>query len=261
MTSPRIPFRFSKDIQPVADFTISIALGQVPGWTHYRKFGMNDDVDSGIEYVWPPGTERILPTAAAVVAVVSDSAEDDPDEATPPGTGGWTVTLQGLDANYDQIEETVTLAGLTPANTTQEFLRVHRAFVVTAGSTEANVGNISMSIGGDLQAYIEAVEGQTHQLLYTIPRNHTLAINNINTVAGRLANTDVQVILQYKPFGTDTAWRSVSDLAPYESQMVTPGFFDVFEEKGEIRMRIDSTATNTQVGAEVHGFLIDNDYL
>jgi hypothetical protein len=238
-----------------------VALGLVPGWEIFRKFGMNNDVpNTGSEEVWPPGTARTLPSAAAVVAVSSDSAEDDPDEATPPGTGAWTMRIEGLDANYKEITEDVTLTGTTPVNTVASFLRINRMYINTAGSTEGNVGNISATIGGNLQAYIEATEGQTHQTHYTVPAGHTLLVTGLTVGVGRMGGTsDCQVATQIKltgVVGADAAWRTISDVYIYNGEIHQNNeTATVIPQKTETRQVVTSSAA-TQVYSIAQGFLI-----
>ena len=90
------------------DFDEQVALGLVPGFATFRKFGMNDAVTSGTEEVWSPGAVRVLPTSAGALSVVSSSTADD---SAAVGTGAWTIRVEGLDSNYEEIAETIILDG------------------------------------------------------------------------------------------------------------------------------------------------------
>jgi len=82
-----------------------------------------------------------------------------------------SLTLEGLDANYDEISETVTLTGLTAVTTTNQFLRVFR---MTYDAT--NVGDIEArvtSASGTIVAQIDAGYAQTLMSVYTVPAGHT----------------------------------------------------------------------------------------
>ena len=146
----------------------AVALGLVPGWRSFRKFGTNDSLASGTDEMWPLGTSRVRPTSAAVASAVSTAAADDVGS-----TGALTLTIEGLDANYLEVSETIAMDGTTPSATTQTFLRVNRAYIATAGTGQTNAGHITITVGGDAQAYVEASEGQTHQTHYTVPADHT----------------------------------------------------------------------------------------
>jgi hypothetical protein len=80
---------------------------------------------------------------------------------------GVEVTIQGLDTDYNELTETVTLAGLGTATTTGEFLRVFRAFV---SNDQASTDDISIGNGGTYYAYILAEYQQTMMAVYTIPK-------------------------------------------------------------------------------------------
>jgi hypothetical protein len=234
-------------------FIEQVALGLVPGFEQFRKFGDNDSVGtSGVEDCWPPGTVRVLPAAAGVVSVVSDDVNDD---GNPASTGALTVTIEGLDANYLEISETVTMEGLTPAVTTQAFLRVNRAFVATAGSTETNEGNISCSIGGNLQTYIESLQGQTQQCMYTVPANKFLLITNYSIGVGRISGTaDAHIQGEIKLFGG--AWRTISNIylasgASHKNDTLAT----LAPPKTELRVQIDTTGA-TQFHAIFAGYLV-----
>ena len=60
-------------------------------------------------------------SAATVLKVSSSSTADDEGS-----TGAETVELFGLDADYNEINETVTLDGQTAVNTTKEYLRIKK---------------------------------------------------------------------------------------------------------------------------------------
>jgi hypothetical protein len=82
-----------------------------------------------LETIWAEGGLYSYLTAATVLKVSSSSVND-----TSAGTGARTVELSGLDADYNEISELVTLNGQTPVNTTKLFLRINRMVVRSAGS-------------------------------------------------------------------------------------------------------------------------------
>ena len=154
---------------PPEDYLVEVSRGNVPGASCILKFGMNEDIDTGSipEEVWSYGGAYTFPTAAAIVRVTSTSAAD-----TSAGTGARTITVEGLDSNYAEVSVDVTMNGLSNVDTTQTFIRVHRAFVKTAGTSEYNVGGIRIvhqGTGTPVVAEIPATYGQTEMAIYTIP--------------------------------------------------------------------------------------------
>jgi hypothetical protein len=239
-------------------FPIQVAIGAIPGWTTFRKFGTNEDVPgAGSEELWPPGTARVLPTSAGALSIVSSSTADD---SAAVGTGCWTITVEGLDSNYAELSEVIALDGqVAVASVGTDWFRVNRAYAVTAGTGETNAGNISISIGGALQAYIEAGEGQTHQTQYTVPAEKTVIVTNFNIGIGRMAgSSDAQISSAIKLFGANAAWRFISDIYLYNGQTYNnSSSVTLIPEKTEIKQVITSSAA-TQVFGTWGGFLIDN---
>jgi hypothetical protein len=157
------------------EFYLEVAKGNIDGHTAINKFGRNPDVTTAAdpEDVWGGGgIYAFYPTTAQSMEAVSS---DDEDGGAGTDTGALTMQVYGLDSNWDEQDETVTLNGTTIVNLTKTYIRMYRAVVLTAGSTNSNVGNITIRIaaGGTTGAYIAAGDGQTQQAIYTIPNNRT----------------------------------------------------------------------------------------
>jgi len=233
-------------------FNVAVADGKVPGWEIFRKFGVCSAVPaSAIHEMWD-GTAnlRVLPTAAAVADVFSTSAND-----TAAGTGARTVTVQGLDENYLEVSETVSLNGVTPVSTTQTFIRVNNAFVATAGSLQTNDGAIDVDVDGDEQKHIKAGIGDAAHTGYCVPANKKLVITLYTAGVGRLGGSaDCNVKGEIMLFGSNS-WRAISNIYLY-TQIHSNGWgATTLPPKTDIRQTIYSTGT-TQAYGVVAGFLV-----
>lgn len=100
-------------------------------------FGANDAVTTTYFDVWKQNIVRTDPTVAVKLGIASSSAND-----ASAGTGARTARVTGLDANYNFLEETVTLNGQTKVVTVGTFLRVNKLEVLTAGTGLVNAGDI-----------------------------------------------------------------------------------------------------------------------
>jgi hypothetical protein len=157
----------------IEDRMLAIAEGDVTGHSLMLKFGRNPDVDTGAaEDVWEGGGLYTFDTTAQSLEIVSSDANDDGD---PAGTGARTVTVRGLDADYVEKTETVTMNGTTAVALTGTWMRVHRCTVATAGGVEANAGTLTVRIagGGATRLVVGAGNGQTLMAVYTIPAGKT----------------------------------------------------------------------------------------
>lgn len=148
------------------DQRIQISDGVMLKVDSINKFGYNESVGSSYEVVSDLGSAH-YPTSAATASIVSASTAD-----TAAGTGARTVEIQGLDGNYEELTEVVTMNGTAAVSTTGSFLRIFRMRVVTAGTGETNAGNITATIGSNV-ARILAGQGQTLMAIYTVPKGKT----------------------------------------------------------------------------------------
>ena len=169
----------------------AIAKGDVAGESLVHKFGRNSDIDLGTtpEDVWLAGGLMTWPTAAAVVSVTSASANDTGSPTT--NTGAHTLTIEGLDASFAPISETITLNGGFAVTTTASFIRVNRAFVATTGTYHgSNEGLITGTIGGSTMFTIGVGIGQTQIARYTVPAGFNAYIlgGEISVDSGKTIN-------------------------------------------------------------------------
>lgn len=146
--------------------------------TAVHKFGRNPDIDAGTpETVWSAGGYLTWPTTAGKVTVASsgDNAADD----TVDGTGLRTMVMNGLNADWEPISETITLNGTSNVETTNDFFRVFRMKGLTTGSGGVNAGTITATLGGNTIAEIEEGMGQTQLAFYSTPAARELQIYRI----------------------------------------------------------------------------------
>ena len=122
---------------------LQVSRGQIPWHESITIFGYNADVDTSIETVWPYGGLLPFPASALQLSVSSDSAND-----TAAGTGARTVYLAGLNANHNQVSETVTMNGQTAVTTINSYLHINQCYVVTTGSNNGAAGSIYFGTGG-----------------------------------------------------------------------------------------------------------------
>lgn len=246
------------------NFNLQLARGQIHNHSHVFKYGFNAQVGTTPETIWLQGAAYTWPAAAATLEVTStDNAAD-----APAGTGALTVTLEGLDANYAEISETVTMNGQTAVTTTNSFLRCHRMFVATAGSGLTNAGTIyaanssgthTSGVPNDLTlvySTIGADEGQTLQAFYTVPAGYTAYMTQVS--AGSQDGTNATtMILRARTQGG--AFRT------QEKFIVFKGAFNrnhdiplVFAEKTDIEVQGDAAASTTDVAASFDLILVKN---
>lgn len=123
-------------------FDLQVSRGQIQGHRNVTVFGFNPDVDTAQVSVWPLPSLIPFPSVALQMTVSSSNAND-----TSAGTGARTIVVEGLDANYNEVSETVTLNGQTPVTMAASLLRVNYAYVATAGSGNGAAGDVYIGTG------------------------------------------------------------------------------------------------------------------
>lgn len=180
-----------------------------------KKFGRTPDIDGADanEEIWDgTGAYAGFLATATAMTISSSSAND-----TAAGTGARTVTVIGLDANWRQVSQTVTLNGQTGVAIPTSLIRVFRAFVVTAGSGGVNAGDIWVG-SGDITTGVPANKyagiltglGQTLMAVYSVPAQATGGAVIVDWYAdiGGATATFASIALQVREFGG--AWQTKS---------------------------------------------------
>jgi len=112
----------------------------------------------------------------------------------------------------------VTLSGQTPVNTVKSYLRMFRAFVVTAGSGGTAAGTIyvgggTVTAGVPATVYAEIVLGdnQTTMALWTVPAGYTAYIS-AGTFSAASNNVSQYILgkFVFRPFGG--VFRNAADI-------------------------------------------------
>ena len=240
-------------------FDLQVSRGDVFGHEALFKFGFNSDVNGAEETIWTQGGDYPWATAAFTAYVVSDSADD-----TSAGTGARTVRVQGLDENYEFQSVDVSLNGTTEVQIgdANGWLRVFRAFVLTAGSAGTAAGTILVQTtgGGTIYANL-GVGNQTQMAVYTVPAGKTLFLDDINFTASiSLANNYAQVSFSAREFGGVFRDRFINVLQ--SSNLIAKFEYPLrFPEKTDMECRAFTSNTNNLIGASFQGVLVDNNLL
>jgi hypothetical protein len=181
---------------------------------YLNKWGGNPDVGTGaFEDLWAAGGLYPWPTTASAVRIkAGGNAADDADG----GDNARTVVVVGLDQNWNEATETLTLAGADASDpSTTTFARVFRAYVDTVGvygNTNAGVIDIETT-GGTTLAEILAGQGQTELALWTVPAGFTAFVTRlrINVNGGKSATVRFKIRANANNTTTPSAIRVISE--------------------------------------------------
>jgi len=233
---------------------IPIAAGEVTGYSDVHKFGMvNGNSGSAWTTVWSAADTaetKLYPweTAAGTLSVVSSSGDD-----TDGGAGTHTITVYGLDTDYNEVSETFTLSGET--ETAEGLVVFHRVYRAKVSSGSTNVGRLGVFNGTALVAEIAPEMGQTQMCIYTIPAGKTGYLTRLGASSSK--NISTTVSLFQRPH-LETFHLTASAMALYQNSQTID--FDVplaFAEKTDLDLRQVGAANNV-IAADFNIILVDN---
>lgn len=244
-------------------YELQVSKGQVAGASSLYKFGYNPDINGTEETVWSQGGDVVWPAAAFTAFISSSSTAD-----TSAGTGAQTVTVEGLDENYAVQSITVSMNGQTQVQIgdASGWIRINRAFVVTAGSGGTAAGTVYIAATGVSSGvptgtvYASITDGnQTQMAVYTVPASHTLYLDDlIFTAAISQANNYATVKLNTRDFGSNVFRTKFINVLQSNELIIDFEFPLAIPEKTDIECRAVTSNTNNQIGASFQGVLIAN---
>ena len=241
-------------------FELQVARDQITFHSEQNVFayGTTPATANVFRTVWEnmATTEYAFPSSAVVMQLASDNIADTS-----------TITIVGLDANYNVISEALVLNGTTNVPTSKSYFRINSMFV-SAGSPTNPIGVITLKnstvtyaqINTGLFNGVTSSLGQTQMAVFTVPAGYTFygmrygAYSSFNgntanyTTYRAVSNSSdgVQKLIVQTPFNTS-----------YEVQRHYPL---PYAEKTDLRWQIaPSAGTAATVSINIGGILIKND--
>lgn len=202
---------------------LDISRGIASGIRQNNKFGRNTVVGATFVPIAIGGIYRTpqVSGAASLRIKAGGNAND-----TANGTGARSITLIGLNAVGDEISETIATVGASAsAATTQQFIRLYRAFVAASGTyatttAPSHAGSIVIenAAGTEDWATIQDTDvgrAQTQVAVYSVPRNRQAYITGIKISSD--ADKKVNLVLFQRQNILQTA-------APYSAMRLVEEF-------------------------------------
>ncbi len=250
----------------ITDYYFEAARGNISGVQVVIVTAHNPDIDTAAEEdVWEGGGTLSYLTDAEEMDIVSTSDEDSgAGGVNPAGTGVRLLKIDGLNSNYDEISENIVTDGTTAVTTTKTYLRMRSMTVLSGGSSPSNVGGISATsaTSSTLQCQLEADDGLSKDIHYTVPANKTAFILKVEMNATKVSGASPIVELRGLARLFGGMWLTVFDRRLDTS--VTDQF-DIFQpimpslpQKTDIRIAATTTANNTEVFCRFLILLADN---
>jgi len=244
-------------------FELQVSRNQITGHSAQNIFGYGTTPASSagtFRTVWEnmATTEYVFPSSAITMNLKSDTVGDTA-----------TITIVGLDANYNVLTENLVLNGTTNVPTVNQYFRINSMFV-SVGSATNPTGVITLSNLGATVVYaqintgvfngVTSSLGATQMAVYTVPAGYTFYGwrygayssfngNSVNYTTYRAitnSSSGVQRLIVQTPFNTT-----------YEVHRQFPFSYT---EKTDLRFQVASSAAAAAVvSINIGGVLVAND--
>jgi len=234
------------------------------GNSQVHKFGNNADIDNAeTEDIWDGGNN-----ANADGAYTYPSTAEELHISSSEGADTQQITVRGLDADWNDQEVTVTLAGQTETviGTSITWIRAFRAF--NANST-ALTGTVYIyaddtvvagvpQTNNKVRAIITIGEDQTLMALYSVPLGKEFVVTAWYAALTGTAVAAPIVRLKTREFGKSFRTTELRTLNSTGNSSADRAYALPirFPAKSDIKMDTTANAANTKVAAGFDGFLI-----
>lgn len=236
-------------------YEFSVAAGYVEGASVVFLSGTNLDIDTATvpETIWKHGGAypwSAWDSGVQTLYIASDSASDI-----------GTITLNGLDANYDMQSQTITMTGTTAVNTGgTQYIRLNSSIYI---NTTNNIGNITIrtaNASGTIVGYIAATDGISSGSYYTVPNGHTAFSTygdfSVNSTDG------AQMVARWRFGGTGGFSTVYTTQVTATSFAASPPFPGAIPQKTDIDNQVVFAVNNNErASSNQQLILIDNEYL
>lgn len=221
------------------DFWTGVAMGHYDAHSHQNIFGENPSIGTtAFETMWDQGGKYIFVDDTGTILQISSSDTSDHGD-TANDTGAKTIRLFGLDTDFNEQDELITLDGQGQVATVNVYSRVHEARVISVSTNGINIGDIYIGTGTStggipptIFGKIRADMGRTAMAIYTVPASKKGLITSFwGTI---LTAKSLHLELFVRSPGESLQYCMGADVSPRFERLLIPPI--TLEEKTDIRL-------------------------
>lgn len=231
----------SQAYYPISDLYFNIGRGLVKDTRLVNLFGYNNNVGTSFIPLWENNTVYTFPTEELTMSAVSTSTSDT----------GVTLKIEGLDENYDEVEDFVTLNGTTQVQINTPFFRINNVVTVEGNA----VGNTSIVSAGTTYAKIRASEGKNQASIFTVPRGHIFMLHRIDAFSAT-AVANKYVIFRNRTIGPNGTNIRIAQSTFTGQLSIQRRISQVYNEKQDIIFEGRSSDQSNQMSVFGEGVLM-----
>ncbi len=234
-------------------FDVQVARGQITNHRSiFRSAYSSFVVSSAARAIWNRAAAYVFPTVASTMTLSSSAV----------GDVGQAVLVEGLDASYKSISETIVLNGQNAVASTKSYLRVNDMTVVS-GAPTGNIcfgtGTVTAGVPANVYSFISAGDNKTQMAVYTVPAGYTLLVTGGSISTSGLAvqqymTIDFRAVVGGIDYSTAKIFAANTfQFFPYSPPTSIPEKTDIYDTV------LNSSTGTDRIMASFTGILIKND--
>ena len=226
---------------PSEDQKLNIARGLVKGTSIRNIFGYNSSVNNAFKPLWELGSVYTYPTQNLTMDVVSTNTNDT----------SVTVKIVGLDSDYNELSETLTLNGTSTVTSNNEYFRINDVITI-AGNADGNVNVTNSSV---TYARIRAGDGRNQASIYTVPANTSFYLYRIDGFSATATGSQYVTFRNEVTNSSNVTFR-VAETTFINQMNIQRRLPFKYDAKSDIQFQCKSSASTNEIGVFGEGILI-----
>lgn len=226
---------------PSEDQKLNIARGLVKGTSIRNIFGYNSSVNNSFKPLWELTSVYTYPTQNLTMDVVSTNTNDT----------AVTVKIVGLDSDYNELSETLTLNGTSTVTSNNEYFRINDVITI-AGNADGNVNVTNSSV---TYARIRAGDGRNQASIYTVPANTCFYLYRIDGFSATATGSQYVTFRNEVTNSSNVTFR-VAETTFINQMNIQRRLPFKYDAKSDIQFQCKSSASTNEIGIFGEGILI-----
>ena len=228
-------------------FELQASRGQISYHEVRNIFGYQQSGDTTLRALWEfANTSYVYPPSAITMTVTSASASDD----------GKLLLIKGLDGNYAEISETVTINGGGDINTTKQFFRINDV-ILTTGTTNVGLITIQNTAKTIKYAGIRAGDGRNQASIFTVPAGKCFYLYRIDAFSNDSTAAKPAIFLNFSQNSSGQQYDTARTTF-LNNMNIQRRFPFKYDEKTDIQYQLATLSGAHELGCFAEGVLIEN---
>jgi len=229
----------------LTDQNLQVSRGLIRGSVARNIFGYQTSVTTSFIPAWEFASVYAYPGSAITMTVTSASGSDD----------GKTLLILGLDENYTEISDVVTINGAGDINTNIPFFRINDV-ILTSGGT--NVGLITIQNTGKTVNYagIRAGDGRNQASIFTVPANKEFYLYRIDAFSNDSTASKPGLFRNFSQNSNGQQY-NVARTTFFNQMNIQRRIPFKYSEKTDIQFQLQSAAGTHEMNVFGEGILVD----